>query len=185
MKLDAQFVAGNLEHIVIPLVVVGHLGLQVTGGHLVQHTADITQRDDNAFDGIIQTLDNRLPDAFIAGSVNASIKLACGGRIRHRRGAVNQAVQRHDQGVQVVLDLVEVALVVVGDLFGDVALAHAIDILGHQVERRGKGVDQIVDALKHHFVLAVKLLNSGSFVKLAVCGSLHQALNFFKNSGTA
>ena len=67
--------------------------------------------------------------------VGAGVQLALGGGLGQRRGFGDQAVDRVDALVEVVLDLVEVAVVVVGDLRRDVALGDPVDVLGRHVQR--------------------------------------------------
>ena len=73
-----------------------------------------------------------------------------------------------DAGVQVVLDLVEVAVVVVGDLRRDVALADPVHIFGSHVDRPDEGVDQVVDAADQLAPAAGELGRVAACRKLAV-----------------
>ena len=66
---------------------------------------------------------------------------------RHARHVGDQGVDGVDALVQVVLDLVEVAVVVVGDLGGDVALGDPVDVLGGHVQRADDRVERVVDAV--------------------------------------
>ena len=57
-----------------------------------------------------------------------------------------QAAHGIDAVVQVVLDFVEIAVVGVGDLRRDVALADPVHIFGRDIDRADKRIAQIVDA---------------------------------------
>ena len=67
--------------------------------------------------------------------------------VGHVAGLGDHAVQSVDALVEVVLDLVEVAVVAVGDLRRDVALGNAVHVLGGHLQRTDHGVQRGVDAL--------------------------------------
>ena len=72
---------------------------------------------------------------------------------------LHQTAQPIDAGVQVVLDLVKVAVVAVGDLGRDVTLRDSIHILGGHVEWADHGVQRLVDASDNLPVAALELLD--------------------------
>ena len=69
----------------------------------------------------------------------------------------DEAAQSVDAGVEIVLEFVEIALILVGDLGGDIALADAIDVLGGHIEGADHGVEGVVDPLHDGAVFAVIL----------------------------
>ena len=86
----------------------------------------------------------------------------------------SKAVHHIDAGVEVVLDLVEVAVVGVGDLRRDVALGDPVHIFGRDVDRGHEGVDQLVDAAHQLAPAAGELLRVAAGLQLAVLGRLDQ-----------
>jgi len=138
--------------------------------HLVQYAANIPQRNRYALDRVVQAADNGLPFALESGVLHPRVQFTFGSG---------------PGGVKVVLNLIKVALVLVGDLLGDVALAYPVNILGGNVKWPNESIYQIIDTLKHHLVLTIELVNFRTFVKLAIHGGLNQSLNLLKNSGIA
>ena len=60
---------------------------------------------------------------------------------------LHQGVHRVDAHVQIVLYLVEVAVVLVCDLLRDVAFGYSVHILGRHIQRTDYGGQGIIDAL--------------------------------------
>ena len=79
--------------------------------------------------------------------VRAGAQLAVDRCLREHGGVGHQQVHCIDRLVQVVLDRVEVAVVGVGDLRGDVALGDAIDVVRSDVKRVDDRVQGVVNAL--------------------------------------
>ena len=61
------------------------------------------------------------------------------------------------QVVQVVLDVVEVAVVLLGDLLRDVPLADPVDVVGGHVQGADQGVQHLVDAVDQELVITLRL----------------------------
>ena len=80
------------------------------------------------------------------GRIRPRRELAFHRRLREQVGIGHQRVDRVDALVQVVLDLVEVAVVIVGDLRRYVALGNPVHILGGHVQRSDDRVQGLVDA---------------------------------------
>ena len=110
------------------------------------------------------------PPANLLG-VAAGLQLAVQRRLDQLVRFLQQAVHHVDAGVEVVLDLVEVAVVGVGDLRRDVALGDPVDILGGDVDRADEGVDQVVDAADQLAPAAGELLGVAAGLQLAVLAS--------------
>ncbi len=81
------------------------------------------------------------------GGIGAFVELAVGGGLDDHVGFGQQVVHHLDHVVEVGLDDVEVAVVVVGDDRRDVALRDAIDVIRGDVERPDHRVERVVDAL--------------------------------------
>jgi hypothetical protein len=80
-----------------------------------------------------------------------------------------------DADVQVVLDLVEVAVVGVGDLGRDVALRDAVHVLGGHVQRLDDVVQRQVEAFDDLAEVALVLGRVGAHRQLAFQHRLHQS----------
>ena len=89
-------------------------------------------------------------------------------------GVGDQRVDGVDAGVEVVLDGVEVAVVVVGDLGRDVALGDLVDIVGGDVQRPDDRVERVVHALDDLAVVALMLGGVGAGGKTSFHGGLGQ-----------
>ncbi len=66
---------------------------------------------------------------------NDGVDVAGVVRPRHSRHLFGQAIERIDALIQIVLDGVEVAVIVIGDLGRDLALADFVHVVGREVQR--------------------------------------------------
>ena len=94
--------------------------------------------------------------------------------LRDLFGGVRDVVHGADQGVQVVLDGVEFAVIGVGDLRRNVALADAVHIVGGDIQRADHGVENRVDAAHDVGIGALELIVIAALGELALLGGLGQ-----------
>ena len=104
---------------------------------------------DEGVDQLVDPADQFAPAAGKLRRVAARLQLAVLGGLDQRVRLGQQAVHHVDAGVEVVLDLVEVAVVGVGDLRRDVALGDPVHVLGRDVDGCDEGVDQLVHAFDY------------------------------------
>ena len=100
--------------------------------------------------------------------VGADVEFAVDGGLGERFRLGNQAVDRVDAVIEVILDGVEIAVVVVGDLRGNIARGNAIDVVGGHVQRSDDGVQRVVHALNDLAVVALMLVRVGTGRKLSL-----------------
>ena len=142
----------------------------------LEHFADVADRHAEAFQGLVQAADNLAVVALEAGVVGASVQFALDGRVGQNLHFADEAGDGVNALVEVVLDLVEVAVVVVGDLRGHVALGDAVDVFGRHVDRGHEGIDQLVHAADQRAPAAAKLLGVSARLQLTVLGGLDQGV---------
>ena len=92
--------------------------------------------------------------------------------------ACGDLVHGRDQRVQVVLDRVEIAVVGVGDLRRNVALADPIHVIGRDVERRDHGVEDRVHAAHDLGIRALELVVLAALGELPRFGGVGQPRQF-------
>ena len=163
-----------LDLVEVAVVGVGDLGRDVALGDAVH----VLGRDvDGGHEGVDQLVHAAHQFAPAAGEllrVAAGLQLAVLGRLDQVVRLLQQAVHDVDAGIEVVLDLVEVAVVGVGDLGRDVALGDAVHVLGRDVDGGHEGVDQLVHAAHQLAPAAGELLRVAAGLQLAVLGRLDQ-----------
>ena len=108
------------------------------------------------------------------GGVGAGGELAFHGRLGQHAGIGDERIDSVDAGVQVALDLVEVAVVVVGDPGRNVALRNPVDILGGDIQRAYDRVERGVDAFDDFAEVALMFGGVGARSQLALHGRLGQ-----------
>ncbi len=106
------------------------------------------------------------------GGVGAGGQLAVHGGSGEHGGVRHQGVHGIHTLVEVVLDLVEVAVVFVGDLGGDIALGDAVHIAGGHIEGADDGIQAVIHALYDLPVVALVLGGVGAGGQLAFDGGL-------------
>ncbi len=147
-RIDAH-VQVVLDLVEVTVVVIRDLLGYVTLADPVDVLCGDVQRTYHRVERIVDTLDDLLEVTVMPGGVGAGVELALNSGLHQRPHIFRQGVKRVDALVEVVLDLVEVAFVVVGDLLGDVALADPVDVLGGDVQRADHGIEDLIDTLQH------------------------------------
>ncbi len=131
-----------LDLVEVAVVVVGDLGRNVALGDAVDVLGRNIERADDRVQRGVYALNDFAVVALMLGGVGASGQLAFDGGLRQQTGVGDQRVNGVDAGVQVVLDLVEVAVVVVGDLGRNVALGDPVHVLGGDIKRTDERVQR-------------------------------------------
>ena len=106
------------------------------------------------------------------GGIGAGGQLAFHGGDAEQVGVGHEGVHGVHALVEVVLDLVEVAVVLVSDLGGDVALGDAVHVAGGHVQGADDGVEAVIHALHDLAVVALVLGGVGAGGQLAFHGRL-------------
>ncbi|MPM62075.1 hypothetical protein SDC9_108941 [bioreactor metagenome] len=110
----------------------------------------------------------------MTAGIGAGGELALDGGPGQHDGVGDQGVDGVDGGVEVVLDGVEVAVVVVGDARRDGALGDAVDIVGGDVERADDGIEGGIDAFDDLAIVALVTAGVGAGGQLALDRGLRQ-----------
>ena len=135
-----------LDGVEVAVVGVGDLGGNVAPADAIHVIGGHIQRADDRVQRVVYALHDLAIVALVLAGVGAGGQFAVHRRFYQHAGIGNQRVDRVDAGVQVVLDGVEVAVVRVGDLGGNVALADSIHVVGSHVQRTDHRVQNVVDA---------------------------------------
>ena len=159
----------------VAVVGVGDLRRDVALGDAVDVVGGHVQRADDRVEGVVDALHDLAEVALVLGGVGAGGELAVHGGLGQHAGVGDQRVDGVDAAVEVVLDLVEVAVVGVGDLGRDVALGDPVDVVGGHVQRADDGVEGLVDALDDLAEVALVLGGVGAGGELAFDGGLRRA----------
>ena len=130
----------------IALVIAFDFHVQVAVCHFLQAIRRFFDRFENGVQRIVDALDDFPVAAFELVSLATGLQPTFDCRSRQRDTLGDQTVNSFDTVVQVVLDLVEVAVVIVGDLRRDVPLGNPVDIFGCHVERSDDRIQRLVDA---------------------------------------
>ena len=101
------------------------------------------------------------------GHVNADCQLAFEHGLSQRYAVGDQAADGVDTDVEVVLDLVEVALIDLGDLGRDIAFGDAIHVLGGDVQGLDDVVQRQVEAFQDFLEVALVFGHVGADRQLA------------------
>ena len=124
-----------------------HARAQVVVGQALQHRRRLVDGGDDGVERGVDAFDDLAEVALVPGRVGAGRELTRHRGRRERAGVLDQRVDRVDAGVEVLLQRIEVAVVVLGDLRGDRALGDPVHIVGGHVERDDDRVERRVDAL--------------------------------------
>ena len=93
----------------------------------------------------------------------------------------HEAAQPGDAGIQVVLDLIEIAVVGVGNLGWDVALRDAVHVFGRNVQRLNHVVQRQVEAFDHLAEGALVFGRIGTGGQFAIRRRLHQQVDIIRH----
>ena len=106
--------------------------------------------------------------------VGAGRQSAFDGRLGENASVIDHLVDGVDCTIEVVLDRVEVAVVVVGDRWRDIALGNAVDIVGGHIERSDNGIQRVVDTLDDFAEITFVFGRVGAGCQSAFDGGLGQ-----------
>ncbi len=159
------------------------LGVLIKSGYCFQHRS--VERIEYSVDALRQFAVH----TFQTGAIDLRIDFP---RFLQNDRAVEilcQEIQRIDAQIQVVLDLVEIAIVIVGDFRRDVALGNTVDVFRRHVQRPDDGVEDIVHPGDYRPVLALMFRGVRADIQFAVhsgigerAGVVHQRLNRFDHA---
>ena len=99
-------------------------------------------------------------------------------RLGQQISVVNHLVDGVDAGIEVVLDLVEVAAIVVGNLLGDIAGGDTLHIGGRDGERCQNQVQNLVDLHTQRLDEAVGRAGVDAPREVAILHRLHDRVDF-------
>jgi hypothetical protein len=110
----------------------------------------------------------------VPGGIGARAVLALAGRLGQHAGVGHQRVDVVDAVVEVVLDGVKVAVILLGDLGRDGAVADLVHVVGGHDQRADHRVEHRVDALDELALGAIEEFGLAPGSQVALAGVLHQ-----------
>ncbi len=156
-----------LDGVEVAIVVIGDFRWNIALADLVHVIGRDIERPDHGIQGGIHALDDLAEVAAMPAGVGAGGQLALDRRSGQHIGVGNQGVHRFDALVQVVLDGVEVAIVVIGDFRRNVALADLVHIVGRDIQRPDHGIERGVHAFDDLAEISTVLAGVGTGGQLA------------------
>ena len=126
------------------------------------------ERTDNRVETIIDALDDIFEVALMFGCIGAGGKFTFYSSFREHFCVDNKGINGVDTDVEVVFDLVEIAIITVGNFRWNIALGDSIDIFGCNIERSDNRVETIIDALDDIFEVALMFGGIGTGGKFTI-----------------
>ena len=163
-----------LDFVEVPVIGVGDPGGDIPLGDPVHVLGRHIQRADDRIETVVDTNDDRLVLALMFPGVGPDGQLAFDCRLSEHLGIEYQRIDVVDGIVQVELDLVEIAVVGIGDLGGDVSLADPVYILCGHVQGADDGIQRFVDACYDLLEIPLMFGGIGAGGQLAFDGGLGQ-----------
>ncbi len=157
---------------VIALAVDRYPLAKVAAANQRQHPVAFSDGHKDFVEHLIDALDDPAIVALMLGGIGACAQLTFRRGFDQPAGLSDQSLYIIDAIVQVVLDLVEVAVVVVGDPGRNVALGNPVNVLSGNIERADDRVQRGVYALDYFTVVALMLGGVGASGQLALDGGL-------------
>ena len=155
-QAGAEGVEVVLEEVEVALEVGGDGGGDVAPGDALDVVGGHIERLDDGIHGSVYSLDDAAEVALVAGRIGAGGQLAGNGALGEHVGVIDEGIDGDDADIEVVLDLVEVAAILVGDGRGDVALGDAFHVFPGHVERADDGIQRGVHAFDDLTVRALE-----------------------------
>ena len=150
---------------------------QVAVGDVGQRAGDVFDAGRHFVDRFSDCRENAL---VLPGDVGAVI--VDRHALQHVVG-LGETTQTVDARVEVVLQLVEVAVVGVGDLGRDVALGDAVHVLGRDVDRRHEGVNEAVGSFNDRPELQRNEIGVSARLQFAFHRRVREPLHFVGQDG--
>jgi len=163
-----------LDDVVVAAVRVGDLVRDLAARDAIDVVGRDVERIDDVGDGVVHALDQLVPAADEEVGVGPLVQFAIGCRLDDDVGLRQQLAHHLHHVVQVGLDDVEVAVVVVGDHRRDDALGNVVNVLRRHVERIDHAVQSVVHAFDNAAVLARVLAGIGAGGQAALLRSIGQ-----------
>ena len=86
----------------------------------------------------------------------------------------DKRIQIIDGKVKIILDLVEITVVRIGNLRGQISLGYTVDIVCSNVERTDDGIKCLVDAFNDLLIIALMFRGIGTGCEFSVYCGLHE-----------
>ncbi len=142
--------------------------------YLVHVVGRYVERTDHRVQRFVYALHDLAVVALVLAGVGASGQLALNRGSGENAGVCNQRIHGVDAGVEVVLDRIEVAVVGVGDLGGNIALADAIDIVGGDIQWSNNRIQDAVDSSDDLGIGALHLVGVSALRQLPLLRGIGQ-----------
>ncbi len=123
------------DRIEVTVIGVGDLGGDFALRDLVHVARRDGQRADHGVQCLVDAIHNRAEVALVPRRVGTRCQTTFHRGLREHICVRHHGIDRVDALIEVVLDFIEVAVVRIGDLLGDVALRDSIYVLGRHVQR--------------------------------------------------
>ena len=151
-----------LDGVEVAVVGIGDLRRDIALGDALDVGRSNVQRRDDGVQRLIHTLHDLAEVTLMLGCVGARGQLALDRGLGEQSGLGDQQIDGIDRLVEVVLDGVEVTVVGIGDLRGDIALGDALDVVRCDIEGKDDGLEGVVDALNDLSKSALELCGVGA-----------------------
>ena len=159
------------DDVVLAFVIVGDLGRNNTLADFVHIVCGDHQRIDDVGDDVINPDYQLFPSAYKQLGVGTFIQFSISRCDDDLTGFIQQVVHNVNAVVQVVLDFIEIAVVVVRNSGRNIALADPIHIFSSDVQRTDDGIEGFIDAGNDGLEIALMFAGIGASGQLAVyCG---------------
>ena len=116
------------------------------------------------------------------GCVSSGLESALHRSIAEHTGICHKSIYRVNAGIQVVLYLIEVAIVVIGNLRRYVTLTDALHIFGCHIERSDYGIECIVYTLHYSSEISLVLRRVCSRIQSAIHSGLCEEIGICHKS---
>ena len=147
---------------------------QVAASDQAQNPIAFSNRQQDGVQHLVDALDDFAIIALVLRGVGAGGQSSLRSRPDQQCRLADQRVDVADAVVQVVLDLVEIAVVIVGNLRRDIALGNAVHVFGGHIQGSDHCVQRAVDAFNDLAVFALVLRGVGARRQFAFHRRLHQ-----------
>ena len=135
----------QLDLVEITIIGIGNFRRNIALGDTIDILGGYIDRPDKCIAQIINTTYQGSPATNKLGYITTGCQLTCNRSLDQLICFSQQSNHGIDTVVQVQLDLVEITIVVVGDLGWNITLGNAVDILGSYIQRTDNGIQSFVD----------------------------------------
>ena len=146
----------------------GHRPGVIAQLHLPQYLIGLVERGDDGIQGLVNSLDDRPEVAAVFSRVGPDIQFAGDCRLGQHVDIVNHRLHRVDAHVEIILDLIKIAVIAIGDLGRDVALGYPVNVLRGYVQRPDHRIQRVVKPFDNLTEITAVLGNVGSDIQFAL-----------------